>query len=113
MSSDLDDYYENRVKQKHKGRHTYPNKHDETPRILQRHRSFPSVDDESSEQCIIKEYSRNRLKTEIVITKRTKVRPRDDGEPELEPELDAELVAKCFSAVSRKILRLLCYLTIL
>lgn len=65
-------------------------------------------DDESRERCVVKEYSRNRLKTEIVITKRTKIHPTT-GE---EPELDGELVVKCLAAASRKVLRLLCYLSV-
>lgn len=116
MSIDLDDYYDNRVKRKHNARHTYPNRQDDVirpPPIRQRNMSFPVTEDESSEKCVIKEYSKNRLKTEIVITKRKKVHPTTDEEPELEPELDSELIMRCLTAVSRKIIRLLCYLAIL
>jgi len=116
MSYDLDNYYENRVKRKHKGRHTYPNKHADMiipPPIRQRNRSFPLTEDESSEKCIIKEYSHNRVTKEIVITKRRKIHPITDEESEPEQELDSELVMKCLSAVTHKIVRLLCYLTIL
>jgi len=119
MSSDLDDYYTPRVKSKHKTRHTYPNRHVDSPRIRpppirQRNLSFPSIEDESSEKCIIKEYSsHNRLKKEIVITKRKKVHPATDEVQESEPELDSELILKCLAAVSRKIIRMLCYLAIL
>lgn len=116
MSIDLDDYYDNRVKRKHKGRHTYPNRQDDVirpPPLRQRNMSFPVTEDESSEKCVIKEYSHNRLKKEIVITKRKKVHPTTDEEPESEPEIDSELILKCIAAVSRKIIRLLCYLAIL
>lgn len=116
MSIDLDDYYTPRVKQKHKARHTYPNRQDDVirpPPLRQRNMSFPVTEDESSEKCVIKEYSHNRLKKEIVITKRKKVHPTTDEEPEPEPELDSELIMRCLAAVSRKILKLLCYLSLL
>ena len=119
MSYDLDDAYENRVKpKKRKKRNTYPNKHDASPRVRPRINSYPSPyndndnddDDECSELCIIKEYSGNRLKKEMVVKKRGKIHPEAEpsGEPE-EPD-DAELMAKCLGMVSKKIIRLLCYL---
>jgi len=114
MSSDLDDYYDNRVKRKRRSRHTYPNKQDDAPCIRYRNRnySFPSLEDESSEKYIVKEYSHNRLKKEIVISKRTKIHSNkeNDEDPDQEQELDSELVAKCLAVVSRKVVRLLCYL---
>jgi len=116
MATDLEDMYESRVKQKtkHKPRHTYPNPRAETPRLRQRNMSFPSLEDESSEKCVIKEYSKNRLKKEIVITKRTKIHPmpEDESEP-AEEDPDSELVTKCLALVGRKILRLMCYLILL
>ena len=113
---DLDNAYDNRVKRKRKVRHTYPNKQPMPPPIT-RNRSFPPLEDESSEKCIIKEYSKDGLKKEIVISKRTKIHPSNKdtsnkGEDQ-DQDLDMELVARCLSMVARKIVRLLCYLGII
>lgn len=115
MSYDLDDLYENRVKpKKRKKRNTYPNKHDaEYLAISSRRKSdpLPFISDDSSAKCVIKEYSKNRLTKEIVITKHSKIHPKPDDA--VDPENDMVIVTKCLAIVSKKVVRLLCYLSAL
>jgi hypothetical protein len=114
MSFDLDDYYDSQVKpKKRKKRHTYPNKHDESPRVRPRTNSYPSPNIEDGDVCIIKEYSGNRLKRETLVKKHAKIHPAvepSEEKKESEEPDDAELVVKCLGMVSKKIVRLLCYL---
>jgi len=125
MSYDLDDYYENRVKtKKRRKRHSYPNKHESPPpKIRQRMNSFPThyaddeedEDDECSEMCIIKEYSGKQLKKEMMVKKRGKIHPAQESEkaPEKEEPTDMELASKCLAMVSKKVVRLLCYIGVI
>jgi len=112
MSYQLDDYCVNRTKRK--GRQTYPTKRDYPPPIITRKYSFPStnLEDESSEKYIVKEYSRNRLKKEIIVTKRTKIHStkNEESDEKSDEESEAILIAKCLAVVSRKVIRILCYL---
>jgi hypothetical protein len=126
MSYDLDDYYENRVKtKKRRKRHSYPNKHESPPpKIRKRMNSFPRhyaddedevEDDECSEMCIIKEYSGKQLKKEMMVKKRGKIHPVQEPEkaPEKEEPTDMELASKCLAMVSKKVVRLLCYIGVI
>ena len=108
------DFVENRVK--HKKRYTYPHKHNDMDHYLpNRRKSDPSTfsSDESSERCVIKEYSNNHLKKKIVLSKRSKIHPVVESSTTTDlatEDNDVEIITKCLAIVSKKIVRLLCYL---
>lgn len=109
MSYDLDDYYDNRVKHKRKKRKTYPNPHDTFVDDRVRRKSESSLE-EMNERYVIKEYSKNRLKTEIVLTKQTKVHPDTIPTPPAKNEdTDYEIVLKCAAIVIKKLIKIMSY----
>jgi len=100
-------------RQKHKKRkasprHTYPNELDEIPVRVPRikRKSYPSYED-INEQYVIKEYEGNRLKTEIVFSKRNKIHPLDPN------SMDSYPTWNPLTPITTKIVSALCYLGIL